>query len=124
MTPAPSIEPIDPSIPKGIRTQMLKKDPDLRKVGSAGALSYPLNPVDHVLLVTHETLRHRGYCGLSVMLIADLEGPLRPADLQRALRRLGACYPALSVHIRYSPVLHRPAWHLEGNEPFEEAVAR
>jgi hypothetical protein len=122
MTPAPAIEPIKPAIPKGIRTQMLKKDPDLRKVGSAGALAYPLSPVDYVLLVTHESLRQRGYCGLSVMLIADLEGPLRPADLQRALRRLGVCYPALSAHIRYSPVLHRPIWQLEGDEPYEEAV--
>ncbi|HKQ49954.1 MAG TPA: hypothetical protein VJZ71_17905 [Phycisphaerae bacterium] len=122
MLPAPAIEPIDHAIPKGLRTQMLKKDPDFRKVGPAGVMDYPLNPVDHVLLVTHESLRHRGYCGLSVMLIVDLEGPLPQAELQRALHRLGTCYPALSAHIRYSSILHRPSWHLVGREPLEEAV--
>lgn len=101
---------------------MVKKSSELRKDGPAGALAYSLNPVDHVLLVTHESLRHRGYCGLSVMLIADLEGPLPSAELQRALRELGARYPALSAHIRYSPLLRRPYWRLVGFEPFEGAV--
>ncbi|HVP10699.1 MAG TPA: hypothetical protein VMV94_05860 [Phycisphaerae bacterium] len=86
------------------------------------ALSYPLNPVDNALLATHESLRRRGYCGLSVMLIADLEGPLDPKDLAAAASRLGRAYPALSAHIRFTPITRRAYWHVGADAALEDAV--
>lgn len=87
-----------------------------------GPISYPLSPVDYVLLVTHESLQQRGYSGLSVMLIADLEGPLDRGELAAAVRELGRLYPALSAHICFRPLFHQPYWHISGNERFEDAV--
>lgn len=89
----------------------------------SGAVSYELNPVDYVLLVTHESLQQRGYSGLSVMIIAELEGRLESRDLRAALKVLGRTYPALSAHVRFRPLLHRPYWHIAGDERFEDAVA-
>jgi hypothetical protein len=86
------------------------------------ALSYPLNPVDNALLATHESLRRRGYCGLSVMLIADLEGPLDPTALAAAARKLGRSYPALSAHVRFTPITRRAYWHIAANAALDEAV--
>lgn len=86
------------------------------------ALSYSLNPVDHVLLVTHESLQQRGYCGLSVLLIAELEGRLDPRELEAALRRLGQTYPALSAHIRFRPIFQWPYWHIAADARLEDAI--
>lgn len=84
--------------------------------------TYPLNPADHVLLVTHESLQYRGYCGLNVMLIADLEGRLEPAELSEAVRELGRRYPALSAHIKFKPILNQPYWHIAEDAQLEDAV--
>lgn len=86
------------------------------------AITYPLNPVDSVFLAMHESLRQRGYCGLSVMLIADVEGPLNPSELAQGLKRLGQTYPALSAHVRHTPFLRRPYWHVSGDAPLEDAI--
>lgn len=87
-----------------------------------GHLNYPLNPVDNAMLAVHESLRQRGYCGLSVMLIADLEGPVDPAALSAAVRRLGREYPALSAHVRFSPIMRRAYWHIAADADLEAAV--
>lgn len=85
-------------------------------------MDYPLNPTDHILLATHESLRERGYCGLSVMLIADLVGPLAPEALRTACLALGRRYPALSAHIRLTSVLKRAFWHIDDDADFDRAV--
>lgn len=56
------------------------------------------------------------------MLIAELKGLLEPADLASALKKLGEFFPALSAHIHYSSLLHRPFWHIEENEQFDRAI--
>lgn len=76
---------------------------------------YPLNPVDYVLLATHESLRRRGYCGLNVMLIAEAEGELHPNDLEPGVRKLADLYPALSAKLRYSMLRRKPYWRLDTN---------
>ncbi len=91
-----------------------------QKVGRA--LSYPLNPVDNALLATHESLRWRGYCGLSVMLIAELEGELDPTEMRAAVRQLGLRYPVLSAHIRYTPLLRRAYRNITPDAPLAEAI--
>lgn len=78
----------------------------------AQAIEYPLDPTDAVLLATHETMRARGYCGLNIMLIADVEGPLETASVAAAAQRVGECYPALSARIRQSAVLGRALWRI------------
>jgi hypothetical protein len=85
-------------------------------------VQYPLNPIDLVLLATHESLRSRGYCGLSVMLIADIEGPLPSGPLRDAVQRLGRLYPALSARIRFTPILRRVRWSVAPNAIGEEQV--
>lgn len=86
------------------------------------AVTYPLNPVDNVLLATHESLRQRGYCGLNVMLIADLEGPLDCPSLCEAVRRLGRHYPALSARIRLTRFGGRAYWEIAPDAELEKAV--
>lgn len=76
----------------------------------AQPICYPLYPVDYVVLATHESLRRRGYCGLNVMLIAEAQGDLPPADLEAAVRKLGDWYPALSARLRYSSLRRMPYW--------------
>lgn len=88
----------------------------------SAALSYPLNPVDNVLLATHESLRLRGYCGLGVMLIADLEGEICQSEVAEAVRELGRRYPALSAHIRYTGVLGHAYWHIPADPQLENAI--
>ena len=83
---------------------------------------YPLNPVDNILLATHESLRQRGYCGLSVMLIADVEGPLDASQVSAAVRRLGLAYPALSARICFTRMLRRAYWRISADAPLEDAV--
>jgi len=56
------------------------------------------------------------------MIIAELDGPLDSGKLASALRQLGEHYPALSAHIRYAPLLHRPSWHIDRDAHLEEAV--
>lgn len=87
------------------------------------SLTYPLNPVDFVLLVTHESLRQRGYCGLSVMVVVEAEGELDPRAVSEAARELGRTYPALSARLRCSAVLRRPRWVIDPAARPEEAVA-
>ncbi|MFH1419766.1 MAG: hypothetical protein ABII12_15950 [Planctomycetota bacterium] len=89
----------------------------------AAAQRYPLNPVDHILLATHESLRRRGYCGLSVVLLADLEGPLDSAALRSAVRRVGRTFPALSARIRFTPIMRRACWEVAGDADTEEAIS-
>ena len=84
--------------------------------------SYPLNPADNVLLAAHESLRRRGYCGLNVMLCADLEGELDSSKLKSAVRQLGSRYPALSAHIRYTALLRRAFWHIPADAALEDAI--
>lgn len=88
----------------------------------SATLSYPLNPVDNVLLATHESLRRRGYCGLCVVLIADLEGEIRQTEIAEAVRQLGRRFPALSAHIRHTPVLGRAYWHIPADPRLENAI--
>lgn len=83
---------------------------------------YPLNPVDNILLATHESLRQRGYCGLSVMLIADVEGPLDARDVSAGVQRLGREYPALSARIRLTGVLGRARWQIPADASLEAAI--
>lgn len=83
---------------------------------------YPLNPADNILLATHESLRMRGYCGLTVMLVVDVEGPLDPAEMAKAVRRLGREYPALSARIRISPLRRQAHWQIDSAADFESAV--
>jgi len=52
-------------------------------------------------------LQERDYCGLNVLLLADLEGPLNPAELRAAAERVGRAFPSLSARITYSPVWPR-----------------
>lgn len=80
---------------------------------SSRALVYPLGPIDHMLLATSEALRARGYCGLNVLLIAELEGPLDVPALAVAVRRLGQEYPALSARVGFSPLLRRARWEID-----------
>lgn len=89
---------------------------------SGKGLSYPLSPVDYVLLVTHESLRRRGYCGLSVMLMAELDGELDTRALADAVSKLGALYPELSGHIRFSPIRRTPFWHIASDAAASKAV--
>jgi hypothetical protein len=86
------------------------------------ALTYPLSPVDNALLAIHESLRQRGYCGLSVMLIADLEGQLDSTALIGAVRKLGQSYPALSAHIRFTPLTRRAYWCIDADAALDRAV--
>ena len=85
-------------------------------------LKYALNPLDNIFLATHESLRRRGYCGMNVMLIADVEGPLDPQAVGTALRRLGRDYPALSARIQYTPLLRRAYWRIAPDADLAEAV--
>ncbi len=85
-------------------------------------LRYPLNPVDYILLATHESLRRRGYCGLSVLLLADLEGPLDAAVVASAARRVGRTYPALSARIQFTPIMRRAYWEITGDVDTEGAI--
>lgn len=86
-----------------------------------GELTYPLNPTDYVLLAMHESLQRRGYCGLNVMLIAELEGDLDPQELAHAVRALGHTYPALSAHLTLD-FLGRPRWRITEDARLEDAV--
>jgi hypothetical protein len=56
------------------------------------------------------------------MLIADLEGPLDPAALREAAATLGRAYPALSAHIRFTPITRRAYWHIDADATLEHAV--
>lgn len=85
-------------------------------------IEYPLNPTDHILLAAHESLRRRGYCGLNVVLIADLQGPLEPGRLAAAVRRLGSRHPALSGRIRYSRLLRRACWRIDADTDLAQAI--
>jgi len=85
-------------------------------------VQYPLNPIDLILLATHESLRARGYCGLSVMLMVDLEGPLPSGPLSVAVRQLTRLYPALSARIRFTPILRRARWSVAPNALGEKPV--
>jgi hypothetical protein len=86
------------------------------------AVSYFPNPFDNVLLASHEVLRRRGYCGLPVMLIADVSGALAPTEMAEAVRELGRRYPALSAHIRCTAVWGRAYWHVPADAALEDAV--
>ncbi|HUN80577.1 MAG TPA: hypothetical protein VMV81_03620 [Phycisphaerae bacterium] len=86
------------------------------------SLRYPMNPTDYVLLATHESLLRRGYCGLNVMLLIEAEGDLPAQSMRQAAARLGELYPALSAHICYSRLTHRPAWRISADGNPEEAV--
>lgn len=83
---------------------------------------YALNPLDNVLLATHESLRQRGYCGLTVVLIADVEGVLDPQTVAAALRRVGRDYPALSARIEYTPTWGRAHWRIEPDADLASAI--
>ncbi len=85
-------------------------------------LRYSPTPIDIVLLAMHESLQARGYCGLPVMLIADLEGPLPCERMTDAVRQVGRLYPAFSARIRFSPVLRRASWAIEPASPGEDAI--
>lgn len=84
--------------------------------------SYPLNPADHVLLVTHESLRRRGYCGINVLLVADVHGELPPAELETAIGKLGGLYPALSASLRFSKVRQTPYWCVDSDRQGQRAI--
>ena len=56
------------------------------------------------------------------MLIADRDGPLEAKALAAAVRKLGAAYPALSAHVRFTPVMRRPYWSVPADAAFEQAV--
>jgi len=86
------------------------------------AISYFPNAFDNVLLASHEALRRRGYCGLPVMLIADVEGELPPAAMAEAVRELGPRFPALSAHIRCTSMLRRAQWHVAADTDGEQAI--
>ncbi len=86
------------------------------------AVSYFPNAVDNVLLASHEALRRRGYCGLPVMLLADVSGTLPPTEMADAVRELGLRYPALSAHIRCTSILRRAQWHIPPDAALEKAV--
>lgn len=64
---------------------------------------FPLNAADRLLLELHLSLQERGYCGLNVLLVADLDGPLDPEALRKAADRVGQAFPSLSARISYSP---------------------
>ncbi len=85
-------------------------------------MDYPLNPTDHILLATHESLRDRGYCGLSVVLIADLAGPISPEAVRAACVSLGRQFPALSARVRFTPFLKRAVWHIADDIDAEAAI--
>lgn len=85
-------------------------------------MTYPLSPVDYALLVKHESLQRRGYCGLSVMIAAELDGALGSNELRAAVGKLGEQYPALSAHIRYAGKLRRPAWRIESTGAGQPAI--
>lgn len=85
-------------------------------------VQYQLTPIDLVLLAMHESLRARGYCGLPVMLIVDLEGSLLCERVSEAVRQLGLLYPALSARIRFSPVLRRARWAIDSASHGEDAI--
>ncbi len=79
---------------------------------------FPLNAADRLLLELHFSLQERGYCGLNVLLIADLEGPLDPAALQAATERVGRAFPSLSARITYSRFWPRARHQLDpGADP-------
>lgn len=86
------------------------------------AVSYFPNPFDNVLLASHEALRRRGYCGLPVMLLADVGGVLSPDVMAEVVRELGRRYPALSAHIRCTPVCRRAYWHVPADAALDQAV--
>jgi hypothetical protein len=94
----------------------------LRRFRVSRPIEYPLNPTDNMLLATHESLRRRGYCGLNVILIADVFGPLDPGQLAAAVRRLGRRHPALSARIHYSPLLRRASWRIDADTDLAEAI--
>lgn len=62
------------------------------------------------MLATHLDLQQRGYCGLNVLLVADLAGPLDPAALRSAATALVRACPALGATIRHVGLRGRPAW--------------
>jgi hypothetical protein len=57
------------------------------------------------------------------MLLADVEGPLDPSDLAAAVRKLGHAFPALSSHVRYTPLLKRAYWSIDNKSDAGDAIA-
>lgn len=97
--------------------------PPIRGIELGREIRYSMNPTDYVLLATHESLLRRGYCGLNVMLLVEAEGALPAESVRQAVWRLGALYPALSAHVRYSALSHRPSWSIKPDSPPESVVA-
>ena len=85
-------------------------------------ITYSLSPFDYAMLVKHESLQRRGYCGLSVLIAAELQGSLAASRLRKAATRLGELYPALSAHIGYTGPLRRPSWVLERNDRSHDTI--
>ncbi len=85
----------------------------------------PLDPVSHLMLATHESLRRRGYCGLPVLLIVDLDRRLLPEALAEAVRRVVARHVGLAARVRFSPVWRRAFWEVSpGMPPAERCELR
>jgi hypothetical protein len=76
-----------------------------------------------MLLATHEALRRRGYCGLNVLLIAEVDGPLRAGDLREAVRAVALAHPALSARLDFTRILRRARWALPTASSPEHAIA-
>lgn len=85
-------------------------------------LVYPLNPVDHMLLATHVSLQRRGYCGLNVLLVAELDGRLDHAGLTAAARRAGQWFPALSARVALRGPLRRAHWVIDPDSDPANAI--
>jgi len=82
--------------------------------------SLPLDPVSHLMLATHESLRRRGYCGLPVLLIVDLDRRLAAEALAEAVRRVVVRHVGLAARVRFSRVWRRSFWEVSPNMPAAE----